>query len=147
MPKILILYYSRTGNTEKMAKAVAEGAKTVQGVEVELEYHAPPETLSSFDALAVGIPTYHHDMTVDMKNLFEEAAVKNVNLKGKVGAVFGSYGWSGEAPRMVLEILKNKFEMQVIEPPLLIKYAPDQTGLEKCREFGKRISERLMHEI
>ena len=145
MTKILILYYSRTGNTEKMAKAVAEGAKTVPKVEVELNYYVAPETLSNFDAILVGIPTYHHNMTVDMKMLLEEAAVRNVNLKGKIGASFGSYGWSGEAPKLVLEIMKNKFEMQVIEPPLLIRYTPDQTGLEKCKEFGKKIAERLMH--
>jgi len=145
MAKILILYYSRTGNTEKMAKAVAEGIRTVPEVEAELNYHVAPETLNNFDAIIVGIPTYHHNMTIDMKMLFEEAAVKNVNLKGKIGASFGSYGWSGEAPKLVLEIMKNKFEMQVTEPPLLIRYAPDQTGLEKCKEFAKKIAERLMH--
>jgi flavorubredoxin len=147
MAKILILYYSRTGNTEKMAKAVAEGVRTVPKVEVELNYYVAPETLSNFDAIIVGIPTYHHNMTVDIKMLFEEAAVRNVNLKGKIGASFGSYGWSGEAPKLVLEIMKNKFEMQVTEPPLLIKYKPDQTGLENCKEFGKKIAERLMHII
>ncbi len=147
MPKILVFYYSRTGNTEKMAKAVTEGANAIQGMEIELNYHVMPETLSNFDAIIVGAPTYHHDMTVGMKNLFEEAAAKGVNLNGKIGSAFGSYGWSGEAPRLVLEIMKNKFEMQLIEPPLLIKYTPDQTGLEKCREFGKRIAERLMHII
>jgi NAD(P)H dehydrogenase (quinone) len=47
MPKILVLYYSRTGNTEKMAKAVAEGASAVQGAEVELNYYVTPESLSS----------------------------------------------------------------------------------------------------
>jgi len=144
LKKLLILYYSRTGNTEKMARAIEEGARTVQGIEVESKYYATPEELANFDAIVVGVPTYHHDMTVDIKNLFEEAAVKNVILKGKVGAVFGSYGWSGEAPRLVLEIMKNKFEMHVIEPPLLIKYAPDQTGLEKCREFGRKIAEGRM---
>jgi len=144
MLNILVLYYSRTGNTEKMAKAVAEGAKAVQGVEVELAYYVTPETLTSFDAILVGVP-YHHDVTVDMKKLFEEAAVKGINLKGKIGAAFGSYGWSGEAPRLVLEIMKNKFEIQIIEQPLLIKYTPDQNGLDKCREFGKKIAERLIH--
>jgi flavorubredoxin len=84
-------------------------------------------------------------MTIDMKSLFEEAAAKGINLKGKIGTAFGSFGWSGEAPKLVIEIMKNKFEMQTPEPPLLIKYAPDQNGLEKCREFGKKISERLMH--
>jgi len=144
MPKVLIVYYSRTGNTGKMAEATAEGARSVQGVTVELKYYITPEELVDFDAVVVGIPTYHHDMTVDMKNLFEAAAVKNISLKGKFGAAFGSYGWSGEAPRLVLEIMKNKFEMDVIESPLLIKYTPDQAGLEKCRQFGKEISERLM---
>jgi flavorubredoxin len=144
MSKILILYYSRTGNTEKMAKAVAEGARTVQGIEVELTYHATPEQLKEFDAIIVGTPTYHHDTTLDIKMLFEETAIKNVNLKGKVGAAFGSYGWSGEAPRLVLEILKNKFEMKVTEPPLLIRYTPNVADLEKCREFGRRIAEKLV---
>jgi len=87
-----------------MAKAVEEGARTIRDVEVELEYHVLPETLGNFDAIAVGVPTYHHDMTIGIKNLFEEAAIKNVNLKDKIGAAFGSYGWSGEAPRLILEI-------------------------------------------
>lgn len=144
MPKILILYYSKTGNTEKMAKAVAEGASTVQGVDVELTYHATPEQLKEYDAIIVGTPTYHHDTTLNIKMLFEEAAAKNINLKGKVGAAFGSYGWSGEAPRLVIEILKNKFEMEVTEPPLLVRYTPDTSVLEKCKEFGRRIAERLV---
>ena len=144
-PKILILYYSRTGNTEKMAKAIMEGAKTVRGIEVELTYQTTPEILANFDAIVIGMPTYHHDMTVDMKKLLEESAVKDINLKNKIGAAFGSYGWSGEAPRLVLEIMKNKFKMDVMEPPLLIKYTPDQNGLEKCRDLGRKIAERLMH--
>ncbi len=143
MPKILIIYYSRTGNTEKMANAVAEGARMIQGVEVEVKYQTAPEELANFDAIVIGTPTYHHDMSLDMKNLFEETAVKNISLKDKIGAAFGSYGWSGEAPKLVLEILKNKFQMRTIEPPLLIRYEPDQTGLEKCKELGKKIAENL----
>jgi flavodoxin I len=144
MPKILVLYYSRTGNTEKMAKAVAEGAKSIQGVEVELNYYVSPDALAGFDAILVGAATYHHDMPVSFKTFFEEVAVKNINLKGKVGAAFGSYGWSGEASKLVIEIMKNKFEMIVTEPPLPIKYEPDQASIEKCKEFGKRIAERLI---
>jgi flavorubredoxin len=144
MKQILILYYSRTGNTERMAKAVAEGAQVNGNVKVELSFHVEPEELSAFDAILVGAPTYHHEMPLDFKNLFEEVAVKGLSLKGKVGAAFGSYGWSGEAPRLILEIMKNKFEMQVVEPPLLAKYLPDQKMLSDCRELGKRISENLM---
>lgn len=144
MTKILVLYYSRTGNTQKMAQAVADGAKSVQGVEVELNYYIPEEELAGYDSVLVGTPTYHHDMPGTIKNYFEEVAVKNVSLRGKVNAAFGSYGWSGEAPKLVLEILKNKFGMNVTEPPLLVNYTPDQTALEKCFALGKRIAESLI---
>lgn len=146
MSKILVLYYSQSGNTEKMAKAVAEGAQNAGNPNVELSYHVEAEELAAFDAILIGAPTYHHDMPIDMKKLFEEAAVKNINLKGKLGAAFGSYGWSGEAPKFLLEIMKNKFEMQVVEPPLLAKYVPDENMLSKCRDLGKRVSETLMQQ-
>ena len=144
MAKILVLYYSQTGNTEKMANAVAEGAKNGP-VEVEVSYFIEAEEFGKYDAIFVGAPTYHHDMPIDTKRVFEEAAVKGVNLKGKVGATFGSYGWSGEAPKFVLEILKNKFEMHVSEQPLILKYTPDNKGLDQCRALGKRVSESLIH--
>ena len=147
MAKILVLYYSRTGNTQKMAEAVKEGARTTQGIEVELKYYVMPEELADLDALVIRLPTYHHDMTIDIKKIFEEAAVKNIDLKDKIGAAFGSYGWSGEAPRLVLEIMKHRFGMEVIESPLLVKYTPDQAGLEKCKKFGRKIVERLMSKV
>jgi len=143
MFRVLILYFSRTGNTEKMATAVAEGVRMIEGIEAEIKYQATPEELDSFDAIIIGTPTYHHDMSLDMKNVFEQAAVKNIDLKDKIGAAFGSYGWSGEAPKLILEILKNKFRMHIIEPPLIIKYEPDGKGLALCRELGKKVSERL----
>lgn len=144
MPETLVLYYSRTGNTEKMALAVVEGAQSVGNMDIELSYHVDPEDLYRFDALLVGSPTYHHQIPIEMKKLFEEAAVKRINLEGKIGAAFGSYGWSGEAPKLLLEIMKNKFGMQVTEPPLLAKYVPDEKTLVMCRDLGKRVSESLM---
>ena len=143
MTKILVLYYSQTQNTEKMAEAVAEGAKSGKA-EVELSYFVEAEDLGKYDAIIVGVPTYHHDVPQEMKSLFEDAAAKRINLKGKTGAVFGSFGWSGEAPKLVLEIIKNKFEMLVTEPPLLLMYTPDAKGLEACRALGKRLSESLI---
>jgi flavorubredoxin len=146
LPRILILYYSQTGNTEKMANAIADGAKSAGKVDVELEYHVDSDDLNRFDAIVVGAPTYHHEIPMDIKRLFEEAAVKGVALEGKTGAAFGSYGWSGEAPKLVLEIMKNRFEMRVVEPPLLVRYVPDQDSLSACRDLGKRVSESLIHE-
>jgi flavorubredoxin len=147
MTKALILYYSRTGNTEKMANAVAEGIKSTGKVEVEINYHVDTQDLSLYDAIIIGSPTYNHDMPIDFKKIFLEAAAEGISLKDKVGAVFGSYGWSGEAPKLILEIIKYKFEMKTIEPPLLVKYTPDTTALNDCRNFGKKISESLMNRI
>ena len=142
--KILIVYYSQTGNTEKMARAIEEGAKSVVGINVEVKYFIKPEELKEADAIIFGMPTYYHDMSMDMKNLLEAAAKQEINLKGKVGAAFGSYGWSGEAPNMLTEIMKNKFEMDVIEPALRIKYNPDSKGLEECRKLGKTVAEKIV---
>jgi flavodoxin I len=142
MPKVLVIYYSRSGNTEKMAKAVAEGAKTIQNVAVDLNYHIDSEDLANYDAILVGTPTYHTQMPIDFKNLFEEASTKHVNLKNKIGSAFGSYGWSGEAPQAVIELLK-KLEMQVIEPPIRTKYKPDQQALDACMDLGKRAAKQL----
>lgn len=128
-----------------MANAITEGAKSVGNVEVELNYHVDAEELGGFDAVIVGAPTYNKDMPLGTKKLFEEASKRGTSLKGKVGAAFGSYGWSGEAPKLVIEIMKNQFEMQVAEPPLLAKYVPDQNTLNMCRNLGKRIAESLIH--
>ena len=144
MPKVFILYYSRTGNTEKMAKAVVNGVKSIRGVDVELGFDVTPEELAIIDALVIGTSTYHHDMTMNMKKLLEETAFKRIILKGKVGACFGSYGWSGEAPRLILEIMENKFEMKVLKPPLLIKNTPDENGLNECRKLGKNVGEQIL---
>jgi len=71
-------------------------------------------------------------------------AKSDITLKGKTAAAFGSYGWSGEAPKQVLEILGNKFQMKTIEPPILANYKPDEKTLEDCRELGKRVAKTLL---
>lgn len=144
MRKALVLYYSRTGNTEKMANAVAEGMRSVNNLEIDVEYRVDPEDLERYDAVLVGTSTYYHDMPMDMKNLFEETAVKGINLKGKKGAAFGSYGWSGEAPKMVVEIMKLKFGMTVTEPTLTVLNTPNENSLNLCRGLGRRVAESLM---
>jgi len=143
LAKLLILYDSQTGNTEKMAEAVAEGARSVANVEVIEKYYARPEELAEAAAIVFGSPTYYHDMTVPIKQMLEEAAKANTQLKGKIGAAFGSYGWSGEAPQLILEILKNRFGMKTIEPPLTVIYTPNQAKLEECQKLGKAVAEKI----
>ena len=145
MPKLLVVYDSQTGNTEKMAKAVAEGAESVPGVEVVLKYYVQPKELEEASAIIFGSPTYHHDMTLPIKHILEEASKANVKLQGKIGAVFGSYGWSGEAPKLILEVLKNRFDMETIDSELTMLYTPDNDGLEKCRNLGKTVAEKIVN--
>jgi len=144
MPKVLILYDSQTGNTEKMAEAVAEGARSVANVEVIVKYYARPEELAEASAIIFGSPTYYHDMTVPIKQMLDEAARANIQLKDKIGAAFGSYGWSGEAPKIILEILKNKFDMKTIEAALTAIYTPNPAKLEECRKLGKAVAEKIV---
>jgi flavorubredoxin len=127
-----------------MARAVFEGAKKVQGINTQLkiEFEATPEELGKSDALIVGMPTYHHDMTRSIKTLFAETANKEISLKGKLGAAFGSYGWSGEAPNLILELMEKTFEMNVLKPSLQIKNKPDEKGLAECRNLGKKVAEQ-----
>jgi len=146
MKKLLILYYSRSGNTEKMANALSEGAKIVPDVSVEISYHVEASDLSAYDAIAVGAPTYRKEIPVDFKNLFDEAAQKGITLKGKIAATFGSYGWSGEAPKMLQDIMTEQFGMQAPMEPLLAKYIPDQAALDASKDLGRKIAETLMNQ-
>lgn len=145
MPELLVVYDSQTGNTEKMANALVEGAKSVPGVEVVLKYHVRPEELEKAAAIIFGSPTYHHDMTLPIKHILEEAAKANVKLQGKIGATFGSYGWSGEAPKLIMEVLKNRFGMRTIGSGIAILYTPDNNGLEQCRNLGKTVAEKIVN--
>lgn len=125
-----------------MAKAIAEGARINAHVEVRKLFECP-KNIESFDAIVIGSPNYYHALTHNLKEFLEELAFRKVNLKGKIGAAFGSYGWSDEVPNVILEIMKNRFEMDVIEPPMLIKYTPDEKGLEECKNFGKTIVNKI----
>jgi len=127
-----------------MARAVEEGAKSIVGISVEVKYFVKPQELAEADAIILGMPTYYHDIGIDMKNLLENASKEEINMKGKIGAAFGSFGWSGEAPNLLLEILKNRFQMDVVEPALRIKYNPDKHGLEECRKLGRTVAERML---
>ena len=95
MPKLLVFYYSSSGNTEKMAQAVAEGAKSIENIDVQLGYQINVDELNEFHAIIIGTPTYRKQMPIAIKTFLDEVSAKGISLKGKIGSVFGSYGWSG----------------------------------------------------
>ncbi|RLG32747.1 FprA family A-type flavoprotein, partial [Methanosarcinales archaeon] len=86
-------------------------------------------------------PTYVRSLIAAMKTFLFE--MQKADLKGKVGAAFGSYGWSGESIEILTETMKNLAGMNVIEPGLRINRRPTEKGLEECREFGKKIAEEI----
>lgn len=99
MYKIVIIYDSKTGNTETMAKAIADGAKSVKGVNVILKKLG--ETFSSTilddaDVIILGAPSHHGHVTAEMlvflADLHEAINSKTLSVEGKIGLAFGSYG-------------------------------------------------------
>ena len=68
--------------------------------------------------------------------------IKGLGLKGKKAAAFGSYGWSGESVKIVTEEL-NKAGFEVINEGIREIWNPDETALERCRNFGKSIGESI----
>jgi len=142
MSKVMIIYDTRSGNTGMMAKAIEEGIKEA-GVEVlsKRTASAKADDLKDVDAVVLGAPTYHHDLIASMKTFLFE--MEKAALKGKVGAAFGSYGWSGESVQMMTDTMKHIFEMNVIEPGLKILRRPSESGLKQCQEFGREIAEKI----
>ncbi|MFA4936163.1 MAG: flavodoxin domain-containing protein [Candidatus Methanoperedens sp.] len=143
MAKVAIIYDSATHNTEMMAKAIAEGIKS-EGLSVKLTHvhEAKIEEIRGIDGLVLGSGTYHHEIMPALEVFIDQA--KDVDMKGKVGAAFCSYGWSPEVVNLITNRLKG-FGMETLEG-LLIHEKPDETGLEKCREFGKNIAKRIKGE-
>jgi flavorubredoxin len=143
--KVLIFYASAHGNTKRMAEEVAKGA-AIDGVEVEmfdLTETAPGEVLDSMEAaqaLVFGSPTINGDAVKPVWDLLSSLAT--IRLRGKVGGVFGSYGWSGEAVGMVEDRLQS-LKFKVPEPGLRFTLVPTVEELAACREFGARIAESL----
>jgi len=143
--KVLIFYASAHGNTKMMANEVAKGAN-IDGVEVELfdlTEVAPGDVLDGIatsQALIIGSPTINGDAVKPVWDLLSSLAT--IKLRGKVGAAFGSYGWSGEAVGMIEDRLKS-LKFKIPEPGVKFTLVPTAEELKSCREFGARIAGSL----
>lgn len=141
MPKIVIVYLSTSGNTKAMADAIAEGVRSRNMDAVAVNFHeARIEDIKAADAIAVGSSTFHYKMLPPMEKFI--AGLEKANAKGKIGAAFGSYGWSGEAPVLIAEKMRE-IGMKVIDPVLRIQYAPAEKDLEECKRLGKDLAEKV----
>lgn len=147
LPKLLIVYYSKTGNTKKMAEAIAEGAKEFGQVEVILKSveDATNQNLLKADCIILGSPTYFRLPAWPMKKFIDESIEVYEKLHAKKGAVFSSAG-DEDSGAYCIEALKNALEehgIEIIEDGLLIEEEPTEEEIEKCKGFGAKIAEQL----
>jgi flavorubredoxin len=144
---LIVFYMSAYGNTARMAKAVCAGAEERDGVRVSLYDLEGGETapfvdlIEAVDAIAFGSPTINGDAVKPVWDLLFSLAV--VNLKGKIGAAFGSYGWSGEAVRMIEDRMRG-LKMRIPIDGLRVKLIPTADELAACRAFGRELSGALL---
>jgi len=151
MTKVLIVYDSRTGNTEKMALAVAEGAKKVEGAKVVVKSvdKAKLSDLEDSDAIILGSPTYYGNMSGKMKSFIDRTNAIHGKLKGKVGGAFTS---SGDTACGAETTLLSMLEAMLIHGmvvqgrydnkhygPTAVESPNDKEG-RSCMELGARVA-------
>jgi NAD(P)H dehydrogenase (quinone) len=151
LPKVLIVYDSRTGNTEKMAQAVAEGAREVKGVKVKVKRvtKATLDDLVGADGIIMGSPTYFGQMSGKLKEFVDESVKVYGKLKGKVGAAFTSAGGTATgAETTLLSILQAMLiHGMVVEGRHSAQHygaaavgAPKKKEVESCLDLGRRVA-------
>ena len=137
MPKLAIIYGTGSHNTERIAQAIEEGAKA-EGIETVLENvsFADKSDLYDADAIAIGSPNYRDLMMPTVQKFLNELA--DVDLSGKIGLAFGSYGWGLEAIRAINKQLTS-YGVEMIKD-LCIKRMPGDEELEVCRRVGSLLA-------
>ncbi|CUH94640.1 hypothetical protein P22_0706 [Propionispora sp. 2/2-37] len=140
MKKIAVIYWSGTGNTEQMAKALAAGA---EGPDAEVKVlsvdDATVDDAIQADALALGCPAMGNEV-------LEEGSMEPFveSLEGQKNGIpivlFGSYDWgSGEWMKEWEERMRNQ-GFTLLEDGLIIQNTPDEEGLAACRALGKKLA-------
>ena len=143
MAKVLIVFATRTGETEEIGNIVAEGLR-IAGVEVtmrKINEIGNESELNGYDGYVFGAPTYHGDMIQGMKTFLFLA--EKAELENKVGAAFGAFGWSGEAPDRIFDTMKNIYKMNMVSWPLRLKSTSLGGGVELAQDYGKEVATKV----
>lgn len=143
MPKALIVYTTRKEETLKIAELIAEGLRfsAVDVTMVDAKDIKKEGDLAGYDAYVFGSPTYHGEMTNSMKTFLFLA--EKAGLSGKAGGAFGAFGWSGEAPERIYETMKNIFDMDMVNGPLMLKSSGLQGGMKMAQDYGREIAAKI----
>jgi len=140
--KAVVIYDTMWQATESMAKAVGEGLKS-EGLDFKLfnlklnhRSDIMTEVLDS-RALVLGSPTINNGMMPTMADLL--SYMKGLRPTGKVGAAFGSYGWSGEAVKLISEAMRG-MDIDLVGEGIRVKYSPQKEDLDRCVELGRQVA-------
>ncbi|KHE93746.1 MAG: FprA family A-type flavoprotein [Candidatus Scalindua rubra] len=142
---VLILYVSIYGSTKKMAEAIAKGVseESVNVKMLDVNSTDPQfirDAIEKADGILVGTPTIVGDVP---RPVWDALALLSTVKSGiKLGSAFGSYGWSGEAAKMVEDRLSG-MHIKLHKPSFRVKLIPEDKTLKECREFGKKFVSAL----
>lgn len=152
MPKtILIIYYSDTGTTEKMASSIAKGVEK-EGVRAILKKvdDCTLDDLNLADGLAVGCPTYYRNVSWQIKKFLDESVLafykEGHSLGGKVCGCFtsvGAYDDGKECIRMLELAFGYALKMEMVPGIILETKDANEGNLAICYEYGRKIAKRL----
>lgn len=153
MAKILIIYYSRSGNTKKMASLVEAGV-TAEGIDVMLKdvSKTKAKELLDYDGIIIGSPTYYGTMAAEIKKLLDDSVTFHGQLEGKIGAAFSSSAnIGGGNGTTITDILKAMLIHGMIIQgnskgdhygPVSIG-SPDKRVEGQCKSLGQRVAALL----
>ena len=151
MKKLAVIYYSKSGNTEKMAEFVAAGAKSVHGVEVDLVKvnEMNVDKVPDYDGIILGSPTYYASMAAPIKEFLDKTVKFHGRLDGKVGAAFSSAANIGGGNETTIVDMLNALLVHgmIIQGnpqgdhfgPVSIG-KPDKRVSDQCLALGKRVA-------
>ncbi|MEA2115434.1 MAG: flavodoxin domain-containing protein [Thermodesulfobacteriota bacterium] len=141
----LIIYDTMWHSTEMMAKAVADGLQD-QGIGyrlINLQVNHRSDVMSDVleaSAIILGCPTLNNGLLPRMAGFL--MYMRGLRPTNKIGAAFGSYGWSGEAVKLMNKsMLEMKFNM--VHEGLKVQYVPEHTNLKECVELGDTVGQAL----
>jgi len=143
MPKGLVVFATRTNQTQKIAQLIAEGMR-FEGLDVDVvnvnDVDKGGASLNNYDAIVLGSATYHGQMLQSMQTFL--FAAEKANLEGKAGGSFGSFGWSGEAPGRIFDTMTHVYRMNMVKEPLRLKSANLGGGTKMAQDYGREIAKK-----
>lgn len=144
MTDVIIIYDSRTGNTEKAAAYIREGVESYgASVEVKKINAVKPEYVASARGIIVGSYCMRDRCSMDIDSFI--GGLNPADLENKPGAAFGTYGFSG-GQLQKLEALMTKMGIKLVTPGVNSLKAPDEQTAQKLRELGSKVAEAIKHQ-